>query len=135
MITAREKDQADFDLERFIDMFDDALRSQDPRVIDALRSLMMMVILTKPESRDQISDRNHGPLRRLYEDMNHITHRLSRLESEVHAERRAAEKAQWNDTRGYDYKYAMAQAAAGLSNDIDEQVLKSIMKTSTIKGL
>ena len=47
MAAGREKDQADFDLERFIEMFDEALTSNDERVINALRSLMMMVILTK----------------------------------------------------------------------------------------
>jgi hypothetical protein len=127
MTASREKDQADFDLERFIDMFDDALRSQDPRVIDALRSLMMMVILTKPESKDTISDRNHGPLRRLIEDTNNINRRLSRVEDEIRADRRDQEKSL--------YKYATTQASAQMAKDIDEELLKSIMKISTIKGL
>ena len=48
MSAAREKDSADFDLERFVDMFDEALTSQDPRVMDSLRSLMMIVTLTRP---------------------------------------------------------------------------------------
>ena len=48
MSAAREKDQADFDLERFIDMFDEAVNSRDPRVVNALRSLMMIVTLTRP---------------------------------------------------------------------------------------
>jgi guanylate kinase len=127
MTASREKDQADFDLERFIDMFDDALRSQDPRVIDALRSLMMMVILTKPESKDTISDRNHGPLRRLIEDTNNINRRLSRVEDEIRADRRDQEKSL--------YKYATTQASAQMAKDIDEELLKNIMKISTIKGL
>ena len=62
MSAAREKDQADFDLERFVDMFDEAMTSRDPRVMDALRGLMMMVTLTRPESRDSgLHDRNAGP--------------------------------------------------------------------------
>ena len=65
MSAAREKDQADFDLERFVDMFDEALTSQDPRVMDALRSLMMIVTLTCPESKTEHSRRD-GPLRRLF---------------------------------------------------------------------
>lgn len=134
MGAAREKDQADFDLERFIDMFDDALRSQDPRVVDALRSLMMMVILTKPEARDPMADRNHGPLRRLYDDMNHVSRRLARLEEEVSRDRRAQEKAQW-DSYGDIQKYTMTQASAQMAQDIDDQILKSIITTSKIKGL
>jgi hypothetical protein len=44
-MSSREKDQADFDLDRFIDMFDEALTSKDDRVVNALRQLMMMVII------------------------------------------------------------------------------------------
>lgn len=81
---AREKDQADFDLERFIDMFDEALTSRDERVINALRSLMMMTILTKSETRSSMAaDRNVGPLRRMFEDLHHINNRLHRVEEEL----------------------------------------------------
>lgn len=83
MGAAREKDQADFDLERFIDMFDEAMTSQDPRVIDTLRSLMMIVTLTRPESATVPIDRNRGPLRRLFEDVNHLNRRLHTLEEEL----------------------------------------------------
>lgn len=83
MGAAREKDQADFDLERFIDMFDEAMTSQDPRVIDTLRSLMMIVTLTRPESAGIPIDRNRGPLRRLFEDVNHLNRRLHTLEEEL----------------------------------------------------
>lgn len=79
MGAAREKDQADFDLERFIDMFDEALTSNDERVINALRSLMMMVILTKPEGRKDAI----GPLRQVLNDQNQIIRRLERMESEM----------------------------------------------------
>jgi len=48
MSAAREKDQADFDLERFVDMFDTAMTSNDPRVVETLRKLMMIVALTRP---------------------------------------------------------------------------------------
>ena len=83
MGAAREKTQADFDLERFIDMFDEALTSKDERVVNALRSLMMMVILTKPESRDQVGDRNIGPLRQLYDDLHHLNRRMHSMEDTV----------------------------------------------------
>jgi hypothetical protein len=78
MSTAREKGQADFDLERFIDMFDEALTSKDERVVNALRSLMMMVILTKPETRDRLGD--VGPLRQIYEDMHNLNRRVNSME-------------------------------------------------------
>jgi hypothetical protein len=83
MGSAREKTQADFDLERFIDMFDEALTSKDERVINALRSLMMMVILTKPEDRNPMADRDSGPLRQLYDDVRHINRRLHHTEDTV----------------------------------------------------
>ena len=79
---SREKEQADFDLERFINMFDEALTSNDERVVNALRSLMMMVILTKPESHAQ-ADRNRGPLRQLYDDVHNINRRLNNTEDMV----------------------------------------------------
>lgn len=76
----REKEQADFDLERFIDMFDEALTSNDERVINALRSLMMMVVLTKPEGR---KDAAAGPLRQLIDDMYNINRRLGKVEDKL----------------------------------------------------
>lgn len=82
MGAAREKLQADFDLERFIDMFDEALTSNDERVVNALRSLMMMVILTKPES-SVMSDRDVGPLRQLYDDLHHMNRRMHDMEERV----------------------------------------------------
>ena len=82
---AREKLQADFDLERFIEMFDEALTSNDERVINALRSLMMMVILTKSESPNQGALGRHGPLRQMYEEMHHLSRRLSAVEGELRA--------------------------------------------------
>jgi hypothetical protein len=80
MSAARNPDQSDFDLERFINMFDEALTSRDPRVIDALRGLMMMVTLTRSEGKDVMEDRRTGPLRRLLEDVNDLHRRIARLE-------------------------------------------------------
>lgn len=78
---SREKVQADFDLERFIDMFDEALTSKDERVVNALRSLMMMVILTKPEGRDQSGDGENGPLRQLFDDLHNLNRRMHSMEN------------------------------------------------------
>lgn len=80
---AREKVQSDFDLERFIDMFDEALTSNDERVVNALRGLMMMVILTKPESREQGVDRKQGPMRQMFDDQRQILRRLENVEQEL----------------------------------------------------
>ena len=77
---AREKGQGDFDLDRFIDMFDQALTSDDPRVVDALRSLMMLVILTKPESADNLSS---GPLRKMFEHYDYLSRRMSSIEDQL----------------------------------------------------
>lgn len=79
---SREKTQADFDLERFIDMFDEAITSKDERVVNALRSLMMMVILTKSETHSQ-SDRDNGPLRQLYDDLHNLNRRITSTEESI----------------------------------------------------
>jgi hypothetical protein len=137
MSAAREKDQADFDLERFVDMFDEALTSQDPRVVNALRSLMMMVTLTRPESRDSgLHDRNSGPLRRLFEDMNHLHRRVERVEEQlVQAERN--QRTEQIDPYNYPYeKYTMA-AAQQMSQAIDQDVLNKLKSSyrGKIQGL
>jgi hypothetical protein len=123
MSAAREKDQADFDLERFVDMFDEAITSQDPRVINALRSLMMMVTLTRPESRNSgLHDRNAGPLRRLHEDMNHLHRRVERMEEQLNRAESSQRQAQI-DPYNYPWeKYTMA-AASAMAQSIDQDVL------------
>ena len=84
MSASREKDSADFDLDRFINMFDEALTSQDPRVIDALRGLLMIVTLTRSEARTAVE---RGPLRRLVNDVTNLNRRLGVVENRVLAER------------------------------------------------
>jgi hypothetical protein len=80
MSASREKDSADFDLDRFIRMFDEALISEDPRVIDALRGLLMIVALTRPEARTSVE---RGPLRRLVDDVTNLNRRLGAVENRV----------------------------------------------------
>lgn len=144
MSAAREKDQADFDLERFVDMFDEALISQDPRVMNALRSLMMMVTLTRPESRDSgLHDRNHGPLRRLYEDVNHLNSRLHRMEDEIRQIRnqRGETIEGYKKAYSYDYPYEKydysMKAAQHMASQIDQDVLNQLKATyrGKIQGL
>jgi hypothetical protein len=143
MSAAREKDQADFDLERFVDMFDEALTSQDPRVMNALRGLMMMVTLTRPESRDSgLHDRNHGPLRRLYEDVNHLNKRLHSLEDDVRQMRAREREAMEGYKKAYQYDYPYEkydytmQAAKAMAAQIDQDVLNQIKPSvlNKIKG-
>jgi len=84
MSALREKDSADFDLDQFVRMFDEALTSQDPRVIDALRGLLMIVALTRPEAKTSVE---RGPLRRLVNDVTNLNRRLGVVENRVLAER------------------------------------------------
>jgi hypothetical protein len=134
---AREPDQADFDLERFIEMFDEALTSRDPRVVNALRSLMMMVVLTRPEGRDSgLHDRNVGPLRRLYDDVNHLNNRLHRLEDETRQIlRQTAQQDAYKEAYKYDYpyeKYTM-KATAELAAQVDQDVLNQLKQQAAAK--
>lgn len=138
MGAAREKDQADFDLERFIDMFDEAVTSDDPRVINALRSLMMMVTLTRPESRSSgLHDRHRGPLRRLYEDVHHLNNRLGRVEDEQSHLIRQLSKDREDYKYNYPYeKYSML-AAKEMAAQIDQDVLAKLQAqgVTKVKGL
>lgn len=77
MSAAREPDQADFDLEAFIDLFDEALTSDDPSVQKTLQHLMVIAALARNHAKH---DRRNGPLRRLYDDQHEILRRLERLE-------------------------------------------------------
>ena len=137
MSAAREKDQADFDLERFVDMFDEAMTSQDPRVMDALRGLMMMVTLTRPESRDSsLHDRNAGPLRRLHEDMNHLHRRVERMEEQLQQVERKQGPSQI-DPYNYPWEKYSMQTAAAMAAKIDQDMLEKIkaQHVAKVKGL
>ena len=130
---AREPDQADFDLERFIDMFDEAMSSKDERVIDALRNLLMIVTLTRPEVR-ATHGRNSGPLRRLFDDMHHLNRRMYDLEDTI---RRVSapreEKAyKWEEQDKYSM-VAAQQVAAKMDQDVINQL--KIAAISKGKGL
>ena len=135
MSAAREKDSADFDLERFVDMFDEALTSQDPRVMDALRSLMMIVTLTCPESKTEHSRRD-GPLRRLFEDMNNLNRRMHSMEEKFSEIRRSSDSAEkYSYTHYPDKKYAMT-AAQAMAAQIDQEVINQLAPYNPrVKGL
>jgi hypothetical protein len=78
-MSSREKTQADFDLEAFIELFDEALTSDDPSVQKTLQHLMVICALARNHSRRQ---ETIGPLRQLFDDQRNIIRRLDRLESD-----------------------------------------------------
>lgn len=81
----REKNSSDYDLERLTELFDQALTSDDPRVKNALRQLMMMVILTSGDHEDQDKVRGrHGPMRRMTEDIRDLHKAVESLRQEIH---------------------------------------------------
>ena len=126
-MSMREKDQADFDLDRFIDLFDEALTSKDPRVIETLRSLMMIVTLTRPESSME-QGRREGPLRRLFEDMHDLNRRVSRLQEEINDLRFRQQTKSRNPWDTQD-KYTMA-AAEQMAQSIDGDVMRQLSKST-----
>jgi hypothetical protein len=79
MSAAREADSADFDLEAFIDLFDEALTSDDPGVQKTLQHLMVIAALARNHARH---DHRDGPMRRMFESQRDLIRRLERLESD-----------------------------------------------------
>jgi hypothetical protein len=124
MSAARNPDQSDFDLERFINMFDEALTSRDPRVIDALRGLMMMVTLTRSETRDVMEDRRTGPLRRLLEDVNDLHRRIVRLEEILSSQAAKKDQARYDYERSYKSDYTIQQMPDHLLKMINSKGLR-----------
>jgi hypothetical protein len=76
---SREKDQADFDLETFVDLFDTAISSDNPAVQRALKNLLMIAAIVNAD--DAEAGMRQGPLRRVLEDQRNIIRRLERLET------------------------------------------------------
>jgi hypothetical protein len=80
MGAAREKDQADFDLETFVDLFDTAISSDNPAVQRALKNLLMIATIVNAE--DPEAGMRQGPLRRVIDDQRNIIRRLERVEND-----------------------------------------------------
>lgn len=138
MGAAREKDQADFDFERFVNMFDEAMTSKDPRVMETLRSLMMIVTLTRPESNDIFNQRK-GPLRRAFEDMNHMWKRMEQMEEELRQMHQRMsqsdrERGHWPRQEIAEEKYKM-MAASQIAQSIDQDVMKNLARQINSPGL
>jgi hypothetical protein len=118
----REKDAADYDLERFVEMFDQALTSDDPRVKNALRQLMMMIILTDNDDHEGRARAKHGPLRRMQEDMREQWQYFRRLEQEIEKLKQSItyNEMQQQGGAGYraqDYNLKYTDTTAGMGID------------------
>jgi len=84
MGAAREPDQADFDLERFVDLFDECMTSTNPSVQKAFKNLLLVASIANSDTRNVPVTK--GPLRRLVDDVYNLNRRLSRLEDELRTE-------------------------------------------------
>lgn len=76
----RDKDQADFDLETFVDLFDTAMTSDNPAVQKAFKNLLMITAIV--HAKQEGLDNSQGPLRRLVDDIRNLNRRLSNLENQ-----------------------------------------------------
>jgi hypothetical protein len=123
MGAAREPGQADFDLERFINLFDEAMTSKDPRVVETLRNLLMIVALTRPETSEPFTNRR-GPLKRLFDDVNNLTSQLHRMEEELRDVQNRSSRDRVYNWDNQD-KFTIA-AAAQRAQSIDEDWLKKL---------
>ena len=80
----REKTQADFDIEKMFAYLDEALTSKDERVQSALRGLLTIIELTRPQDDGRMAvETSHGPLRQMQEDLKHMNRRLNNLAEEM----------------------------------------------------
>ena len=133
-MSKREKDQADFDLEAFIDLFDEALTSDDPSVQKTLQHLMVIAALARNHNKH---DQRNGPLRRLYEDINHLHRRVERMEDQLQRAERSQLPPQPYDPYNYPWEKYSMQSAAAMAAKIDQDVLDKIktQHVATAKGL
>lgn len=77
-MAAREKDQADFDLETFVDLFDTAISSDNPTVQRALKNLILISAMVNAQENPEALRK--GPLRRIIDDIQNLNKRISNLE-------------------------------------------------------
>ena len=127
----REPDQADLDLDRFIDMFDEAMTSSDPRVIETLRKLMMIVVLTRPEIPEEGHSRRSGPLRRLYDDLHNLNNRMHRMDEELSSlkHRMFADKMATQSYGAIDGGTKWEQVVAKqMASQIDEDMKRDLLR-------
>jgi len=80
-MSSREKDQADFDLERFVELFDECMTSENPAVQKAFKNLLLVASISHSDTKRFPVTK--GPLRRLVEDLHHINRRVGQLEDRM----------------------------------------------------
>jgi type II secretory pathway pseudopilin PulG len=80
MSGSREKDQSDFDLETFVDLFDTAMTSDNAAVQKAFKNLLMVAAIAHAKQ-DGLQN-PQGPLRRLVDDLRNLNRRLNKLEDQ-----------------------------------------------------
>lgn len=82
-MSSRNKEQSDFDLETFIDLFDEILSSEDPRLTRAFQDLLIIATLVRSSDNKQAElFERRGPLRRLFDDVANINRRVNTLENQ-----------------------------------------------------
>ena len=112
------------DLESLAEMLDTALTSQDPRVVSALRQLMIMVALTRP---DVAADKNTlGPIRRLMSRVDDLHQRMERMEYELSRGRYEQEKKYKYDYDFQQYRNPWTDSIKTNSEYRDSEMLKKL---------
>ena len=124
-------EQTDQDnLESLAEMLDTALTSQDPRVVSALRQLMIMVALTRPEV--AAPSNPLGPIRRLMSRVDDLHQRMERLEYELSRGRYEQEKKYKYD---YDYKQYLNPWTDSIKVNSEYRDSEMLKKLQSIKGI
>lgn len=114
------------DLESLAEMLDTALTSQDPRVVSALRQLMIMVALTRP---DAAADKNTlGPIRRLMSRVDDLHQRMERLEYEI-------SRGRYEQEKKYKYDYDRNPWANSISVNSEYRDSEMLKKLQSIKEI
>lgn len=67
----------EFDLEKFVDMFDTAMCSDNPTVQKCFKNLLLVVAIAHAED---VTDKTDGPLRGLVRRIDELERKLSNLE-------------------------------------------------------
>jgi hypothetical protein len=83
MSSAADRSNTDLNLDQVIDLFDTAITSKDPRVVDALRSLLVIAALTAPADPEKLGD--IGPFRHMERQLDTMHNRVRSLEDTVQA--------------------------------------------------
>lgn len=89
------------DLEQLMDMLDQAMTSDDPRVKDTFRKLMMIVALTNTDD-----NRTPGPIKQMRDNMMEINIQIQSLRNEVQMLRQQMAQRPYNPAPynpGYPY--------------------------------